>query len=301
MQYDKTRLKEVLKAHKRWLTKTKAWSENDRANLRKIYMAGFDLHGVNLRLADLSGANLYKADLRGADLSGACLRRADLREANLSGAYLYEANLSEAHLMGADLCKADLHCAYLRGANLDEACLCGADLLRADLRAATLNEADLRTADLVETNLFEAHLSGADLLGADLKGADLSEACLHGAKNVPYVPMICPDFGSFIGWKACKADGGKVIVKLLIPEDAKRSSGTGRKCRCDKAIVMEIQNIDGTKSIADIAYSPYRDSFAYKIGETVVPELSFDNDRWKECASGIHFFINRQEAVKYEP
>lgn len=216
-------------------------------------------------------ADLHGADLRGAYLSGADLRGADLRGVNLSG--------------------ADLHGADLRGA----------DLHRADLRKAYLHGADLRKACLHRAYLIEADLSGADLSGANLSGAYLIEADLSGAKNVPYIPMACPDVGSFIGWKVCNSDIGKVIVKLLIPEDAKRSSGTGRKCRCDKAIVMEIQNKDGTKSDTDVAYSQYYNAqhFAYKVGETVVPEEPFDDNRWKECASGIHFFINRQEAAEY--
>lgn len=26
---------------------------------------------------------------------------------------------------------------------------------------------------------------------------------------------------------------------------------------------------------------------------------SFDEDRWNECSHGIHFFINKQEAIDY--
>ena len=44
--------------------------------------------------------------------------------------------------------------------------------------------------------------------------------------------------------------------------------------------------------------SNYDSRFVYRIGETVeVP--NFDDDRWNECAPGIHFFITRQEAVEY--
>lgn len=35
------------------------------------------------------------------------------------------------------------------------------------------------------------------------------------------------------------------------------------------------------------------------VGETVTPTEPFDDDRLKDCASGIHFFITRQEAVNY--
>ena len=181
-------------------------------------------------------------------------------------------------------------CAGWHGMSAD---LSGADLSGADLRSADLSGADLRDADL-----RSADLSGADLRSADLSGADLSGADLRSAVNLSFVPMACPDTGSFVGWK--KAQGR--IVKLLIPEDARRSSATTRKCRCDKAEVLEIQNPDGSPAGIDAVSSDYaraeHTAFIYKVGETVT-EPGFCEDRFEECAPGIHFFINRQEAVDY--
>lgn len=149
----------------------------------------------------------------------------------------------------------------------------------------------------MRANLSGANLSGANLSRCDLSGCNLSRCDLSGAKNVPYIPMACPESGEFTGWKKA---GGKVrgIVKLLIPADARRSSATGRKCRCDKAVVVAIENFDGTDSgLTSIASS--RDAnFIYAVGETVTAP-DFCEDRFKECAAGIHFFINRQEAVEY--
>ena len=174
--------------------------------------------------------------------------------------------------------------AVLRGADLRGADLCGAYLSGADLRGADLCGADLRGAVLCGT-----YLSGADLCGAYLSGADL-----RGAKNAPFIPMTCPDSGSFTAWK--KAHGH--IVKLLIPEDARRSSATGRKCRCDKAIVVAIETVSGEPAELDEIASDHDGTFIYKVGETVT-EPNFCEDRFEECAEGIHFFINRQEAVDY--
>ncbi len=194
------------------------------------------------------------------------------------------ANLSGANLRGANLRVADLS-----GANLSGADLRVADLYGADLRVADLYGADLRGANLSGANLRGANLSGANLSGANLYGADLS-----GANNVPFIPYACPDFGMFIGFK--KASGR--IVVLEIPEDAKRLSATGRKCRCDKAKVLEIQKLSGEKADVDEVASDYDKSFVYRIGEEVsVPD--FNENRWEECSTGIHFFINRQEAVDY--
>ena len=185
--------------------------------------------------------------------------------------------------------RADLHGADLHGANL-----CGADLYGADLHGANLHRADLCGADLYGADLHGANLYGADLHRADLCGADLCGADLRGATNIPFIPMTCPDTGTFVAWK--KANG--YIVKLEIPEDARRSSATGRECRCDKAKVIEIQELDGSPSELTEIASRYDRNFVYRVGE-IAEEPKYDENRWKECAPGIHFFINRQEAVDY--
>ena len=179
--------------------------------------------------------------------------------------------------------------AYLAGANLT-----GAYLRGADLRGADLTGADLTIADLYRADITGANFTGADLYRANLTGADLTGADLTGAKNIPFIPYSCPDFGMFIGYK--KASG--YIVELEIPEDAKRLSATTRKCRCNKAKVLRILNFDRT--IADVTEvkSSYDSEFIYKVG-SVVSVDDFDEDRWNECSTGIHFFINFQEAVNY--
>mgnify|MGYP004706407769 FL=1 len=237
------------------------------------------------------GANLRDADLRDANLRGA-----NLCDAYLCGVDLCDANLYGAYLRGADLCGADLCGANLRGANLRGADLYGADLRDTNLRDANLCGADLYGADLCDANLRGANLRGADLRGANLRDADLRGADLYGAdlRGAKGCYLSCPTEGSFIGWK--KASGH--IVKLRIPEDARRSSATGHKCRCDKAYVMEIQNMDGTKATEDTVRSDHDKNFVYTVGATVeVPD--FDDNMWSECAPGIHFFIDRRAAVEY--
>ena len=173
------------------------------------------------------------------------------------------------------------------------ACLLGAYLRYADLRDADLRDADLFRADLRGADLFRADLRGADLRGADLRGANLSELTVAQTS-------ILPDEGDIIGWKKALAlDGAPIIVKLLIPSDAKRSNSTGRKCRANKARILDLQDRQGNSLPPDTtAYSSFDPDFTYKKGETVHVE-DFDTNRWNECAPGIHFFITRIEAVKY--
>ncbi|MBX4941124.1 pentapeptide repeat-containing protein [Rhizobium binae] len=199
----------------------------------------------------------------------------DLRSANLRSANLRSANLRSANLGGADLRSADLRSANLRSANL---------------RSANLRSADLRSADLYGANLGGADLGSADLYGADLGSADLYGANLGDAKNAE-LPIaqtrILPE-GSLIGWKKCQSG---VIVKLRIPEEAKRSHAFGRKCRAEFADVIEVIG-------ADVGISMHDYSTEYRAGQRVTPDR-FDENWMEECAPGIHFFISRIEAENY--
>lgn len=140
---------------------------------------------------------------------------------------------------------------------------------------------------------------------ADLSFENLRGANLYGAKNgglAAAMTVVCPE-GAIIGWKKVELlyDGdflGIGIAKLLIPGDAKRSNATGRKCRASKAIVLELQELNGDL-FHGIARSQHDEDFIYKVGKTIYPTKSFCDDRWEECASGIHFFITREEAVDW--
>ncbi len=190
----------------------------------------------------------------------------------------------EKHRLWLDDCGgecADLSGADLSGADLSGVNLCGANLCGAYLRQADLTNANLSGANLSGTDLRRANLSGAYLSGADLSGVSHNE-------NTAFFALQCPEEGSFIAWKKCQ---NNVIVKLLIPEDAKRSSATSRKCRASKAVVLEVIGAEQAISTNDV-------SFVYEVGKEVVPD-SFDEDRWRECSNGIHFFMTRKEAENY--
>ena len=172
----------------------------------------------------------------------------------------------------------------LNGADLD-----GADLEGADLRNAALNGADLTGADISWAFLVGADLDGSFITGAKVYGADLK-----GAKNIPFIPLACPSEGAFTGWKKVY---GYFLIKLQIPEDGRRSSATTRKCRCDKAKVLDITSLDGEEHYDEVTNNRYNETI-YKVGEMVYPD-SFDENRWNECSNGIHFFINKEDAINY--
>ena len=273
-------LKIILGKHLKWLKNEDGWEKAD------------------LRYADLSNADLSNANLRYANL-----RYANLRYANLSNADLCYTNLSNADLFNADLRYTNLSNADLTNADLSNANLSNADLSNANLRYANLSNADLCYTNLSNADLFNADLRYTNLSNADLTNADLSYADLRNSKNIDktiwniytiFYPLQCPERGAYTAYKKAS----NCIVELLIPADAKRSSATSRKCRASKSQVISITYMDGSEYDGDSVRSDHDYNFVYRIGETVeVPD--FDENRWNECAPGIHHFITREEAVKY--
>ena len=251
--------------------------------MRKIDEAELNKILSNHKLWLMDESNGIRADLSGVDLSGANLGCADLSGADLYGANLYGADLWRSNLWYANLRSANLGCADLRGADLSGVDLSGANLSDANLSGANLGCADLGCADL----------SGANLSGANLSNANLWSTDLSCVKNI-FFPMACPEKGSFIAFKKA----GCYIIELFIPSNAKRCSATSRKCRCSKAKVISITALSGDKTNITEVHSNHDSSFIYKLGEYVEVK-DFDDNRWNECSTGIHFFLTRQEAVEY--
>jgi hypothetical protein len=187
----------------------------------------------------------------------------------------------------AESVKCAMETAHKSGANLK-----GANLQGANLQGAYLYGANLQGANLQGANLYGADLEGANLYGADLEGANLYGANLQGAKSLSNLTAaqlsIVPQCGAFEGWKKCN-DG--VLVLVRIPAEAKRSNSTGRKCRAEFVEVLEVIG-------AEVGISWHDGKTEYRKGETVRCD-KWCEDRWQECAGGIHFFITREEAEAY--
>ncbi len=209
--------------------------------------------------------------------------------------------------------KLDLSCIDLSNEDLSNLMLSNiifrnANLSNTVIKYSVLNGSDLSGANLSNAVFIGSHLKSVNLRKSNLRGAvfcstDISSALIDTNTIDKYFPSICPSEGEFIGWKKAvimedAVTFHRVIVKLLIPKDARRSSAFGRKCRCDKAKVLSIETLDGLETNMDTAFSAYNGVFAYEIGKEVSVD-NFDEDRSHECAPGIHFFMTREEAVEY--
>lgn len=319
---------DILVDHKMYLDKYGDNWEQKRAVLCDADLSEVDLSGANLCRAiiinsDLSGANLSNSNLRDANLSGITAKctnftNADLRRAgmtngnyefsNFQNAILVNANLTRSYFHGASFMMASLISISAYHACFVQACFQGACLTEANLSYSILHNAVFVDSKLEATKFDKTYLSGATFEKVRIYHTSFKETNeLNELSNTSdaikdviskEVPSACPEEGSFIGWKKTHFNGETYIVKLKIPESAHRSSGTGRMCRCDKAKVLEIQNLDGSKAKIKVVRSFYDHDFTYELGKTIeVPY--FSKNRFDECSPGIHFFISRQEAVNF--
>ncbi|MGX7112218.1 pentapeptide repeat-containing protein [Gemella cuniculi] len=178
----------------------------------------------------------------------------------------------------------------------------GASLEKSILTNSLLDDCNLSNTNLKNSNLERASLRRADLENSDIRGAKLYAAVLEDAKlkNIIFddttknFMLHCPESGAFIAYKKCL---NNLIVKLLIPKDAKRVSSTMNCCRCDKAKVLEIKSFDGTKYFNE-AWSTVAEDFCYKLGEWVYAK-NFNENRWYDSSGGIHFWMSEEEAKNY--
>lgn len=181
----------------------------------------------------------------------------------------------------------------------------------------TFEKADL--SKIIDGNFNSCGFYDCDFTPDDSnRNTIFSPTCIiNNPKNLVH-SMNCPSDGSFIGWKAIKSETKnsfsdaitirKYLIKLEIPEDAKRSSALNAKCRSSKAKVLGIYDFDTgelldiksvTNKYIDLTSHPsIIDTVEYTVGEYTYPD-SFDEDRWNVCSHGIHFFIDKEDAILY--
>ena len=211
------------------------------------------------------------------DFTNLILENMDLENFNLS-----DMDFSHSNFINANLSNVNFYSSQLVNVLLDDC----------NLQNANLKNANLERASLRRANLTKVDISGARLYAAVLENAILDDIIFDD--NTKNFRIHCPEKGAFIAYKKGL---NNLIVKLLIPSDAKRVSSTMNCCRCDKAKVLEIKNFEGTKFF-DEAWSTVAEGFCYKLGEWVYAE-NFNEDRWYDSTGGIHFWMTEEEAKAY--
>ena len=274
-----------------------------------------DLHGFDFNYANFRGAHIINCNFEGAVLTNSVFDDASITGSNF--------NYTTAEPCGASFCGASFCAATLANVSMNDCSLSIASFIEATLKHVSIKQSslikacfnrayvsdsilqgsDLSQAKFVDAKIYHCVFTGSrvsdiNMIGAQMECPDGLDAC--EGFNAECISFACPAEGSFVAWKACRDN---TICKILIPEDAKRSSAFGRKCRASKFKVLEIYHVDLDTNVIGVtdrefATSMFNPDWIYERGKTY-EEPNFVNDRFKECTVGLHFFMNKQDAIDY--
>lgn len=262
-----------------------------------------------------------------ADFSEKTIIEWNIIDANLKGAILKGGFFKKCVFINCNLTKCDftkatfIECVFVK-CDLSETILSAMHLARTKIIDCRLYDNKVDNVIFHDSQFVNCPILGMQIDHSDFNGTTFIDGHPHFIltdtsfdQGEPAISQLCPSEGSFIGWKKClvrsknidadeQYSSYEVILKLQIEEDAKRSNAFGRKCRCSKARVIGVYNLlTGQPKQIDyerfVICSCFDNNFIYKPNEIVeVPD--FDENRWIECASGIHFFMTKNEAIEYD-
>lgn len=204
------------------------------------------------------------------------------KDLDLSGKVLRNKDYSNSHFINVDLSNtdwtgSDFSNSLFENSSFENSILKNVNFRGADFRGGNINNTDIR---------------GANFYFSILENCPKENVLFDSTTN--YFEMVCPEKGYFIGYKKCFNDR---IVKLLILKDSLRSSSTNDACRTNKAKVLSITDIENKRGFNE-ATSFVDENFVYRVGEVVHSE-GFNEDRWVDSTTGIHFYMTRELALGY--
>lgn len=212
-----------------------------------------------------------------------------MRDSKFRGCVIEQSNFSYSDLLGASFFDCTFKNVIFHHANLCNTSFVNCIFENCAFQASNMFNCNLERCSFTSTNLCFTNLTKASICSCDMRDMETNEATM-GFHNT------CPEEGAFIGWKRVRDNK---FVKLWISDEARRSSSTSRKCRCDKAFVLGIYD-ENKMFLPNVTrvYSIHDESFVYEVNKVAHVD-DFNENRWQECASGIHFFMTFEEAKQY--
>ncbi len=210
------------------------------------------------------------------------LRETDIRDMDLSG----------MDLSNIDFTLSSFQNTVLNSVNFENSSVENTLFDGCPMKSAVFKNAWMRTASFRYCDMRECNIEGANLFGAVLEYANLEGIISN--EDTQWFRLHCPEEGAFLAYKKCVNDR---MVQLLVPADAKRTSATLPPCRCSKAKVLTIKSFDYEQNF-DEAWSLVDENFVYRKGQWVEVK-NFNENRWEDSTTGIHFWMTRAEAQAY--
>lgn len=261
----------VLDDHKKWLD-TGATSESKGKKIQLDYEVvscickDFDFaYAVTQRCIFRSvtfvGCKFTSTRMPQCSFFGCTFRNCDFNDADFVQCMFYSCDFIICRLNNCDLAYSMISYADFRESTLS---LC-------NFKYSSIMHSDLRTSKFVSDVKFE---------GAGIQNSYLPEEYYRILGKVLAEPII--------GYKKTREG---VVIKAEIPAGAIVFSINGKKCRTNRAKIIDMNG-------HTVLHSGYDFRFAYTLGQEI-EILDFDPCYSHECAPGFHFFMTEEEAKEY--
>lgn len=280
---------------------TELKEKNDMDTTKKLKTV-FTISAEDRNFYDIKEEKFFELIERNKDCKRIRVIGLDLRGFNFSGKILKRIRFEHCIMINTNFEASHLEEVVFSSCALQYSCFDYSIIQETNFINCSLREDTFANSKIIKSG-FE----GSNLVGVDFQKTEITKIAFN--EDTAFFALQCPEEGSFIGFKKVWGENKEFyILKLLIPEDAKRSSSTSRKCKASyvKTLKIEkyiysneelqlIEEVDEVKNW----YTRYDNSeVVYKVNEFTYPNY-FDENRWNECTGGIHFFITKEEAFNY--
>lgn len=182
----------------------------------------------------------------------------------------------------ADFVHCMFYCCEFIMCRLSNCNLAYSTISYADFRESTLSLCDFRYSSIMRSDLSTAK-SVSDV---EFEDAGIQNSCLPMEyERILGMTLKKP----IVGYKKTREG---VVIKAEIPAGAIVFSTNGKKCRTNRAKIIDMNG-------HTVLHSAYDSHFAYTLGQEI-EILDFDPCYSHECAPGFHFFMTEEEAKEYD-
>ena len=303
--------------------------EFNMCNMYNAYFKESNLYNVSMIECNLEYAFFGESYINNWHISDCCMYASKFMKSDIVSSRMIECKIKASNFENSEISFLTIQGCYAKRTSFREAHIRDCNFSdntfeNSSFVLATMSKTNFNNSNLSHSRLDKAVFTGCLLDYVDFYASDITSLtefvdCRVGLKTRG-LRLACPAVGEFIGWKKVIIDVEKKIsgdkdmieykhvkttgiVQLLIPEDALRSSATTEKCRANKAKVIGLE-VSDPKAINWVpmeewdVHSDFDRTFKYHIGDDLVVP-NFDRNRWNECAPGIHFFMNKEDAENY--
>ena len=174
-----------------------------------------------------------------------------------------------------------LYCCEFRMCNFEKCSFAEASISTCEFGTSRLENCSFYKSNILCTGFENAEFVGDTLF----EGANIQNTYLpQGLRNILGRILDKP----IIGYKKTREG---VVIKAEIPAGAIVFSINGKKCRTNRAKIIDMQ-------CYTMLTSSHDSSFRYTLGQEI-EILDFDPCYNHECAPGFHFFMTKKEAEDY--